>query len=214
MISPLTVDQVLELVKATPEQAVFDWKSDFAIPNDDEKRGEFIKDLSAIANGCSNSYGFVIYGVDPRRPDPVIGLTQNYDDAKLQQLAAGKIDPLPEFLYYEVLYGVKSIGVLQVKPTRRRPHIIQVDLGRVRKGQILVRRGSSTDGATMKDLFEYFYGRTSGHFPLVVQKMQADAQQTAADAAYLRELRECGDQALRDMEVIAGVPKGSIGGKW
>jgi hypothetical protein len=173
-----------------------------------------LKDLSAVANACSNSYGFVVYGVDPRRSDPVLGISQNYDDAKLQQLAAGKIDPLPEFLYYEVLYGAKAIGVLQVKPTRKRPHIIQVDLGKVRKGKILVRRGSSTDGATTKDLFEYFYGPTSGHFPLVIQKLQVHAQQTAAEAAYLRELREGADQALHDMEVISGVPRGSIGGKW
>lgn len=144
----------------------------------------------------------------------MLGISQSYDDAKLQQLVAGKVDPVPEFLYYEVSAGAKLLGVLQVKPTRKRPHIISVDLGKVRKGQILVRRGSSTDGATMKDLFEYFYGQSSGHFPLVVQQLQAHAQKTSADAAYLRELREGADQALRDMEIISGVPRGSIGGKW
>lgn len=214
MITTLTVDQILELVRATPEQAVFDWKTDFVLPSDDDKRGEFIKDLAAIANACSTSYGFIVYGVDPRKPDPVLGLSKNYDDAKLQQLVAGKIDPLPEFLYYEVLLGAKAIGVLQVKPTRKRPHIITTDLGKVRKGQILVRRGSSTDGATMKDLFEYFYGESSGHFPQVVQNMQAYAQQKAAEAAYLRELREGADQTVRDMEVISGVPRGTLGGRW
>ncbi len=214
MITTLTIDQVLELIKTTHEQAVFDWKSDFVVPNDDDKRGEFIKDVSAIANACSTSYGVIVYGVDPRKPDPVIGITQSYDDAKLQQLVAGKIAPLPEFLYYEVQFGVKALGVLQVKPTRKRPHIITQDIGKVRKGQILVRRGSSTDGATMSDLYEYFYGKTSGHFPKIVQQMQVQAQQRAADAAYLRELREGADQSLRDMEVIAGVPRGTLGGKW
>lgn len=214
MINTLTVDQVLQLVKSTPEQAVFDWKSDFVLPNDDEKRGEFIKDLSAIANACSSSYGFIVYGVDPRKPEPVLGITQKYDDAKLQQLVAGKIDPLPEFLYYEVLFGAQTIGVLQVKPTQMRPHIITVDLGKIRKGQILVRRGSATDGVTTKDLLEYFYGRTSGHFPLIVQQLNAAGQQRVADVAYMRELREGADQALRDMEIVSGVPRGSIGGKW
>lgn len=214
MIRTLTIDELLSLVKSTPEQAVFDWKADFVVPNDNDKRGEIVKDVAAIANACSTSYGFIVYGVDPRRQDPVLGISQSYDDANLQQLIAGKIDPLPEFLYYEVSAGAKTLGVLQVKPTRKRPHIISVDLGKVRKGQILVRRGSSTDGATMKDLFEYFYGQSSGYFPSVVQQLQASAQQTAADAAYLRELREGADQALRDMEVISGVPRGSIGGKW
>ncbi len=106
------------------------------------------------------------------------------------------------------------LGVRQVKPTRQRPHIIAVDLGRVRKGQILVRRGSSTDGVNMKDLFEFVYGESSGYFPGVVQKSQARAQEKMAATAYLRELRQQQNQALRDMEVVTGAPRGSLGAKW
>jgi predicted HTH transcriptional regulator len=214
MMKTLTVHEVIEMVKKTPEQGVFDWKVDFVIPNDDNKSGEFLKDLSAIANASASSYGFIVYGVDPRRPDPIIGIKQSYDDAKLQQLAQGKVEPLPEFLYYEVSTGPKVIGVLQVKPTRRRPHIITVDLGKVRKGQIVIRRGSSTDGISMKDLLEFFYGQTSGYFPGIVQKLQAYTQQQLADVAYMRELHEQANQALRDMEVVSGAPRGSLGAQW
>ncbi|QOY87862.1 AlbA family DNA-binding domain-containing protein [Paludibaculum fermentans] len=214
MMNTLTIDNLIELVTKAPEQAVFDWKTDFVLPNDDEKRGEIIKDLDALANAITSSYGFVIYGVDPRRPDPVVGITASYDDAKLQQLAKGKIDPLPEFLYYELLYGAKTVGVLQVKATRQRPHIIKVDLGKVRKGQILIRRGSSTEGVTPADLWEMYYGQSSGHFPKVLQYMEAHAKARQADADYLGRLQAGADSALRDMEVIAGVPRGSLGGKW
>ena len=94
----LTIDEVIDLVKSIPEQTVFDWKADFVIPNDNEKRGEFIKDLAAVANACVSSYGFIVYGVDPRKPEPILGISKSYDDANLQQLVQGKIDPLPEFL--------------------------------------------------------------------------------------------------------------------
>ncbi len=213
MLRTLTFDEILALVQTTPEQAVYDWKVNFVIPSDDEKRGEFIKDLAAIANGCSNSYGFIIYGVDPRRPDPIIGITHSYDDSKLQQLAAGKIDPMPEFLYYEVLHGAKTIGVLQVKPTRKRPHIIQVDLGKIRKGQILVRRGSSTDGVNMNDLIEYFYGASSGYFPQIIEKMMADSSSRMSQAAVARELRATRNQLIREMGMISGVPLGPADGE-
>lgn len=202
MMNTLTIDDVIALVKKTPEQAVFDWKRDFVVPSDEGKQGEFIKDLAAVANACASSYGFIVYGVDPRKPDPVIGIQQSYDDAKFQPLVKGKIDPLPEFLYYEVSNGPKILGVLQVRPTRRRPHIITVDLGKVRQGQIVILRGSSTCGATMQDFWEFFYGQTSGHFPGVLQRFNAGAQQRLADAAYLRELREGAD---RDIERIMGV---------
>lgn len=214
MIKTLTFDEVITLVKSTPEQAVFDWKIDFVLPIDDEKRGELVKDLAAVANAISSSYGFILYGVDPRKPDPVLGITQTYDDAKLQQLAQGKIEPVPEFLYYEVSLGLKIIGVLQVKPTRRRPHIICVDLGKVRKGQIPIRKGSSTDGVNLKDLFEFFYGESSGYFPTILQRLQATTQQQLADVAYMRELREQRNQALKDMEVAMGALPGSLGAKW
>ena len=165
MITQLTIDQIIDLVKASPEQTVLDWKIDFILPNDDNKRGEIIKDIAAIANGASLSYGFLIYGVDPRRPDPIVGISNTYDDAKLQQLIKGKIEPPVEFLYYEVSAGPTIIGVIQIKPNRMRPHIITVDIGKVRNGQIVIRRGSSTDGIKLHDLFEFFYGQTSGYFP-------------------------------------------------
>ena len=147
-----------------------------------------------------------VYGVDPRKPEPFIGISQSYDDAKLQQLISGKIAPPPEFLYYEVLYGTKTIGVLQVKPTKQRPHIITTDVGKVRKGQIHIRRGSATDGVTMNDLFEFFYGQTSGHFPMILQKLQAHAQQQTAEALYLRELRRCESSKTRYGGYNGGVP--------
>lgn len=205
MMNTLTIDGVIELAAKTPEQAVFDWKRDFVVPSDDKKKGEFIKDLAAVANACALSYGYILYGVSPGSPDPIVGITQTYDDAKLQQLANGKIEPLPEFLYYEISTGPKLVGVLQVKPTRRRPHIIRVDLGKVRKGQIPIRRGSSTDGITMADLLEFFYGQTSGYLRGFLERLQAPARHMEAQAADLRESRAWAEQAERDIEIITGV---------
>jgi predicted HTH transcriptional regulator len=201
----LTIDQIIEVVKLTPEKAIFDWKRDFVVPNDDEKRGEFLKDLSAIANACTSTYGFIIYGVDPRQQELVCGTTQSYDDARLQQFVQGKIEPSPEFLYYELMHGARRVGVIQVAPSRPRPHIISVNMGSVRKGQILVRRGSSTDGATLNDLLGFFYGEHSAHFQGVIQRMNAHANQQNAKTAYLTELRAQSEMALRDMEMISGV---------
>ena len=164
MITALTVDEIIQLLRKTPEQAVFDWKQDFVRPTDDEARGELIKDIAAIANASALSYGFIFYGVDPRRPDPVVGISASYDDSRIQQLLKGKVEPLPTFLYYEVSTGPKTIAVIQVAPSRKRPFIISVDIGRVRKGQIVIRRGSATDGVTLNDLAEFFYGANSAYF--------------------------------------------------
>lgn len=189
MITALTIDEILQLLSQIPEQAAFDWKQDFVSPNDDDKKGELIKDICAIANASPQSYGYMIYGVDPRRPDPLIGISRNYDDSQLQQLVKGKIEPLPSFLYYEVSAGTKTVAVIQVAPNKKRPFIISADIGRVRRGQIVIRRGSSTDGIAIKDLFEFFYGSTSGYFPDVVNQLGLNVQKQHAQNAYLTELR-------------------------
>jgi hypothetical protein len=212
-VQTLRIDDVVELLRAMPEQPVFDWKRDFTLPNADDARGEFLKDLAAIANSIRDSYGFVFYGVDPKREDPVLGISSQYDDASLQQLVSGKIEPAPKFLYYELSVGPRVVGVLQVSPEMARPHIIRVDLGKLRRGQILLRRGSSTDAATIDDLLDYFYGPHSSYFPRVTAAMQAQAAQLQAHSAHLRELRAGADAALRDMEIAVGLPPGSLGSR-
>ncbi len=207
MITKLTIDEVIKLATSKPEQSVFDWKVDFVVPSDDEKKGELLKDIAAIANSSSHSYGFLLYGVDPGRPDPVVGITSGYDDAKLQQLVAGKIQPAPEFLYYEVSAGPRVVAVIQISPSRKRPHIITVDLGKVRRGQIVVRRGSSTDGVTLQDLFEFFYGENSAYFAQVCKQLGLDVQRQQALNAYLTELRLGAEKAEQDMwEVVDLTP--------
>ena len=205
MNTTLTIEEAISLVKKTPENNAFDWKADFSIANDEVKQGEFIKDLAAIANASPSTYGYIVYGVDPRRENSVLGISSTYDDAKLQQLVTGKIHPRPNFLYYELSTGAKTISVLQIEPTRLRPHIITVDLGKIRKGQIVIRRGSSTDGVTLQDLYNFFYNPDSAHFQAVSQQMAAYGQQLQGSAAYLKELRESANQARRDMQTITGI---------
>lgn len=206
MISALSIDEILSIIRKTPEQAVFDWKVDFTHPIDDDARGELIKDIAAIANASALSYGFIFYGIDPRRPDPLVGISKLYDDARLQQLVHGKLEPSPTFLYYEVCAGAKTVAVIQVAPSRKRPFIIRVDMGRVRKGQIVVRRGSSTDGATLADLTEFFYGQHSQHFENVRHHLGLEVQRQQAMNQYLAELRLGAERAEDDIWRSIGLP--------
>lgn len=206
MISALTVDEILLILRKTPEQAVFDWKQDFVHPSDDEARGELIKDIAAIANASELSYGHIFYGVDPRRPDPIVGISRTYDDSRIQQLVQGKLEPVPAFLYYEVTAGAKTVAVIQVAPSRKRPFIIRADIGRIRKGQTPIRRGSATDGVTLRDLAEFFYGANSQYFENVRQQLGLDVQRQQAQNQYLAHLRAEADRAEDAIWQQVGLP--------
>ena len=204
MITSLTIDEILQFLKNTPEQAVFDWKQDFVLPNDDEKKGELIKDIVAVANASVLSYGFIFYGVNPKKPDPLIGITSHYDDAHIQQLIKGKIEPLPSFLYYEVSMGTKAVAVIQIAPSKKRPFIISTDIGRVRRGQIVIRRGSSTDGVTLQDLFEFFYGDNSFYGQNFLHHHNVHARQLEAKATYMAQSRADLEKLEDDMWRMGG----------
>ena len=205
MIQTLSIDEVVALVRKTPEQTAFDWKKDFVLPTNDDARGELIKDIAAIANASPTSYVFSVYGVNLKHPDVIVGISQGYDDARLQELIRGKIEPAVEFLYYEVAFATKVVAVIQIHPTRKRPHVIRVDIGRVRKGQIPIRRGSSTDGVTITDLLEFFYGPSSGYFANIISRLQIDVAAQRAWNEKMRILQDEADRAVRDMEMITGI---------
>lgn len=215
MVKQLSLDQIIQLIKETPESEGFDWKADFPVPNGPEKQGEFIKDLTAMANSPAAALfdSFIVYGVDPRRPDPIVGITATYDDANLQQLVAGKIDPPVRFVYYEIRLGLKTIAIVQIEPSKARPHIVRCDLGKVRRGMIPIRRGSSTDGVCLADLFEMFYGVNSGYFEQIIRKRDLDIQEMRAENERLHHLQNAKNDTIRAMEINLGLQPGELGSR-
>lgn len=116
------------------------------------------------------------------------------------------MEPLPSFLYYEVSAGPKTVAVIQVAPSRKRPFIISVDISRVRKGQIVIRRGSATDGVTLNDLAEFFYGTNSAYFANVRQNLGLDVQRQQVQNEYLAELRRGIEHAEDQIWQSVGLP--------
>ncbi len=155
MIQRLDLARAIALVQTTPEQIIFDTKRDFIPPRDENARAEFIKDVVAIANGLAfgdGSPGYVIYGVEASRPDPIIGVTTHYDDASLQQLVSSHVDPPVDFVFYDVDAGQgRKLSVLHVEPSRQPFHVIVKDVGGLRDGTSFIRRGSSTRGVHRAD---------------------------------------------------------------
>jgi len=58
-----------------------------------------------------------------------------------------------------------------------------------------------------------FYDHNSGYFPRVIQNMRIQVDQQRAHTAHLAELRAQADNALRDMEMVTGVPLRALRGQ-
>ena len=213
MIQKLSVKQVLSILSATPEQALFDWKRDLNL-DDGEKKSELIKDIAAIANATVTGPGFVFYGVDPRLPEPVVGMSKGYDDATLQQIVEGKIEPRVDFLYYDDLHrNGKRIGVLHVPPSVARPHIIARDVGKLREGQVLIRRGSSTRGVTPNELMAMYYCQTNPQFIHLVKWIEQQLRAQVKGRSQTQDHLDHMNFLIRQMEVTSGLPPGRLGSR-
>jgi len=210
----LTVDQILDLL-AHPEQSVFDWKRDFVPPRDEDAKGEFVKDVLAVANATAFSHdtGYVLYGVDPGRPDEaLLGISGSYDDASLQQLVASTTDPPVEFLYYEVAVDAsRRLGVVEVPRSRRPFHVVKRDVGKLRDGQILIRDGSQTRGIRHDDLIRLYLHPGNGYAEQLIAAAGEAANLNAAEAQRMHAKLAMQKHLIRQMEVIAGLPPGSLG---
>jgi predicted HTH transcriptional regulator len=205
MLKKLTIIEIKNILQSAPEQNTFDWKQDFNFHGDDEKKSEFVKDISAIANGTILSDGFIFYGVNPKVPDQIIGVSNDIDDSTLQQLVNSKVDPQIGFIKYEVFEGNKKLIVIQIEKSIYKPHIIIKDFGKLRQGQIMIRKGSSTRGILRTELFELFYDiEKSPYF----RKIYSDLLNQAGALKELNEtikiLKDDEDRIDRDIKRTLG----------
>ncbi len=151
MIKNYSKAEIIEFLTNYPEQAKFDWKKDINISND-HKKSELVKDVIAIANAHGTSDGIIIYGVDPKSDDPIIGINVTLDDATIQQIVNSKINKPIDFLYLEQDIDGHQIGIIKIIKNQKRPFIVKRNYGILKHGTIPIRKGSSTDFAFDEDL--------------------------------------------------------------
>jgi hypothetical protein len=142
----------------------------------------------------------------------VVGVSETWDDAKLQQLAASVLDPVPEFVLYDVdASGGRCIVVLHVPHSVRPFHVIKRDLGKLREGQAVIRQGSSTRGVTRTDHIKLYLTVGGGYVEQVLQQYGAAAQMAHAQNTRIQLLQQQEADIRRQMERMTGLPPGSLG---
>ena len=130
------------------ESPTLDFKRDqylFANASDEEK-SEILKDIVGFANAWRRSEAYILIGVEDVRGfrATVIGVPHHLDDHSLQQFVNNQTNRPVQFHYEAFGIDGKQVGCIRIEK-QERPFYLKKDYGKLRKNEVYVRRGSSTD---------------------------------------------------------------------
>lgn len=139
---------LLEQLLYEEESPTLDFKRDqypFAKASDDVK-SELLKDILGFVNSWRRAVAFILIGVDDVQGGRgvVHGIAEHLQDHSLQQFVNSLTNRPVQFGYEACEIEGKQIGIIRIE-LQRRPVYLKRDYGKLRKGDVYVRRGSSTD---------------------------------------------------------------------
>ncbi|WNH47242.1 ATP-binding protein [Stenotrophomonas aracearum] len=121
----------------------------------DEDKGEILKDILAMANAHRDGTAYILLGFRENSPHPadVVGLPTDgaIDDSRIQQFVNEKLESKLTFRYEERIYEGQHIAVISI-PKQARPFYLKKDYGKLLKDKVYIRRGSSTDVASPREI--------------------------------------------------------------
>ncbi len=118
----------------------------FAKGSDDEK-SELLKDILGFANCWRQADAYILIGVaDVQCGRGIVhGISDHLQDHSLQQFVNNLTNRPVRFGYETCEIEGKKVGVIKIELQQRRPIFLKRDYGKLKKGEVYVRRGSSTD---------------------------------------------------------------------
>ena len=164
---------LIERLLGQDESPTLDYKSRLVRFDNDYYKAEFIKNVICMANTPRDGSAYIVVGIvcKPDGSKKVIGVSEHPDDANLQTLIGGRVQPIPRFHYRTISYQGKSLGLLEIFPRRRGPFMpIWGYQEMLRRDVVYFRRGSSNEEAKAEDLHEIVEWMTAADQTAIIEE--------------------------------------------
>lgn len=144
----------------------------FSLASDEEK-GELLKDVVAFANAWRREDAYIIIGAKDVKGGraQVLGITEELDDAQIQQFINSKTQKPIVFSYQVISVDTAKVAVISI-PVQQRPIYLKKNYGKLKKGIVYLRRGSSTSEATPDEIFKM--GQSENQFAKEVPSLSLE----------------------------------------
>jgi len=143
-------DAIFERLLYEEESTTLDFKKEQYrfVKATDEEKSELLKDILGFANAWRRSEAYILIGVEDVRGGRgnVVGIAafDHLLDHSLQQFVNNLLNRPIRFHYEAFGLEGKQVGIIRIEE-QTRPHYLKRDFGKLKKGEVYVRRGSSTD---------------------------------------------------------------------
>lgn len=189
------------------ESTTLDFKSEqypFAKATEDQK-SELLKDIVTFANVPRPSDAYILIGVAEVRGGrhKVVGIkkTDHLPDHSLQQFVHNLTDCPVRFLYEAFDFEGKQVGIIRIEKKQVFPICLKQNYGKLKKGNVYFRRGSSSDSSKPASAQEIAWiAQTAGPPPAQLAVEFADAARNNA----------LGDKLTWDAEFVERPPVDQI----
>lgn len=141
-------DELVERLLYEAEGDALDFKGEqykFIKASDDEK-SELLKDIIAFSNSWRRADAFILVGVREVKGGRsiVVGISEQIDDAAIQQFVNSKMNRPINFSYRTMQFEQKTIAIIHL-PLQKGPFFLKKDFGILKENAVYIKRGSSTD---------------------------------------------------------------------
>jgi hypothetical protein len=140
------------------------------------------------------------------------GVSESWDDAKLQQLIRSATKEPVQFLSYTVtIESGAELMVVSVPRSTRPFHTFARDVGNFRAGQYLIREGSSTRPIMPADLLELYLKPEHGYVSRVLKQYGVEARRLQALSNVMNSYQAEEAQLRRQMAASVGLSPRDLG---
>jgi Putative DNA-binding domain len=179
-----------------------------------DERFELLKDILGFANAVRRTDAYILIGVEdvPGGRGNVLGIAaaEHLQDHSLQQFVNNLTNRPVRFHYEAFGFEGKQVGIIRVEQQQARPLFLKHDYGKLRRNEIYVRRGSSTDWtkpAGPDEIAMMGQGSATQLAELKVEFAEVDRDLSLGDAIAL-SVENCGMPSKASIPTVKGNPWG------
>jgi hypothetical protein len=171
----------------------------------EEEKSELLKDILAFANAWKETNAYILIGVKEKnqRADGLSGVTTHLADNDLQEFINKKTNRPVVFSVEAMSFQGTELDVISINCSQTRPLFLNKNFGRLTKGQVYIRRGSSTAVADADEIAEM--GKTAASaillptFEMFAFSKREDRNKTGLIGRIRLQLKNSGDRSARHL---------------